>query len=46
MKNKVIKGIESYKSVRKSWGNLNPIQTVIQSKKNYSRKQKHKNRED
>jgi len=46
MKKKVIKGIDSYRVVRKSWGELNPVQRVIQSKKSYTRKNKHKKIED
>ena len=38
MKNKSIK--QSDIKVRKSWGELNPVTRVVESKKNYQRKNK------
>ena len=43
---KVIKGLDTYKHQRKSWGNCNPVEKVIQSKRGYKRKNKFVNRED
>ena len=40
--NKSIK--QSDIKVRKSWGDLNPVTRVVESKKAYSRKDKHKSR--
>lgn len=37
-----MKTIEHYKSIRKSWGELNPCTQVQKDKKKYSRKSKHK----
>jgi hypothetical protein len=38
-----MKVTKAYKSVRKTWGELNPMTRVVNSKKNYSRKEKFKN---
>jgi hypothetical protein len=34
--------LEIIKSVRKTWGELNPVTRVVKDKKKYTRKQKHK----
>ena len=34
--------LEIIKSLRKSWGDLNPTTRVVKDKKKYTRKQKHK----
>lgn len=36
------KNLEAYNKIRKDWGDIKPVTKVIQSKKAYSRKQKHK----
>lgn len=33
---------EIYQSVRRDWGNVNPVTKVIPNKKKYRRKDKHK----
>ena len=38
-----MKVTKAYKSVRKTWGELNPVTRVVNSKKGYSRKEKFKN---
>lgn len=37
---KVIKGLDTYKNQRKSWGQMSPVQKVVHSKKQYIRKWK------
>jgi hypothetical protein len=39
----IMKVTKAYKSVRRSWGQINPITRVVQSKKEYKRKSKFKN---
>ena len=39
---KKISRYEAMKSVRKDWGELNPVTRVKQSKKGYKRKPKHR----
>ena len=43
---KAIKNNEIYKSVRKSWGELNPITRIVKDKTKYNRKEKFRNKED
>ena len=33
---------EIYQSIRRDWGNINPVTKVIPNKKKYRRKDKHK----
>ncbi len=33
---------EVYQSIRRDWGNINPVTQVIPNKKKYRRKDKHK----
>ena len=33
----------TYKKIRKDWGEVNPVTRTIPDKKRYTRKQKHKN---
>ena len=33
---------EIYQSIRRDWGNVNPVTKVISNKKKYRRKDKHK----
>lgn len=35
-----------YKSIRKDWGDINPVTKVDKDKSKYTRKQKHKERFD
>ena len=37
--------LELSKSIRKTWGNINPITRVVRDKTKYTRKIKHKNKE-
>ena len=34
---------DSYKKIRKDWNNIKPITKIIENKKKYNRKEKHKN---
>lgn len=34
--------IELYQSIRKDWGNINPVTRVVKDKTKYTRKEKHK----
>lgn len=37
------KSYNTYKKIRKDWGEINPVTRTIPDKKRYTRKQKHKN---
>lgn len=37
---------DTYKKIRRDWGEVNPVSRTFKDKKKYSRKQKHKNSEE
>ena len=42
MKNKKSSAYDIYKSVRRTWGEMSPVTRKLESRKLYSRKQKHR----
>lgn len=41
-KKKKSTNIELYQSIRKDWGDINPVTRVVRDKTKYTRKEKHK----